>query len=309
MMNYRIIGDIHGRKNWRQLVEPFHENTIYVFVGDYTDPYYGWELVTYEQMIEETKAIFKFAEEHQDNVKLLYGNHDLQYIIGRAGTNRYDYEHEMEISQLMVENEDLFYGVAYHVGEKYLITHAGVTMDWYTRHCQYDKENVGHEKLLDVCAHINDLWWNSKKSAFTFSVNATRYDDGCGDDTTHSPLWVRPTSLWQGNLFGFGSDKIQVVGHTPFDDYFAKDRKETVNRIGTFGTLKTPATDEEIDSGRYLLDGFDKCGLVCNDSEHVDIIDVDCLRRETACVDIDGETLEWKKVSIGEDVMKVEDVL
>ena len=99
------------------------------------------------------------------------------------------------------------------------------------------------------------------------------------------------------------------MGHTPFDDYFAKDRKETVNRIGTFGTLKTPATDEEIDSGRYLLDGFDKCGLVCNNSEHVDIIDVDCLRRETACVDIDGETLQWKKVSIGEDVMKVEDVL
>ena len=99
------------------------------------------------------------------------------------------------------------------------------------------------------------------------------------------------------------------MGHTPFDDYFAKDRKETVNRIGTFGTLKTPATDEEIDSGRYLLDGFDKCGLVCNDSEHVDIIDVDCLRRETACVDIDGETLQWKKVSIGEDVMKVQDIL
>ena len=54
---------------------------------------------------------------------------------------------------------------------------------------------------------------------------------------------------------------------------------------------------------------MDKCGLVCNDSEHVDIIDVDCLRRETACIDINGETLEWKKFSVGEDVMKVEDIL
>ena len=307
-MKYRIIGDQHGRKNWRQLVEPFDENTMYVFVGDYTDPYYGWELVTHEQMIEEIKAIFKFAEEHPDNVILLYGNHDLQYILGRAGTNRYDYEHANEISLLMIENENLCHGVAYQVCEKYLITHAGVTMDWYTHRCEYDKDNLGKESLEEICRHINDVWF-SNKELFTFRANATRFSDGYGDDTNHSPLWVRPTSLWQGNLFGFGSDKIQVVGHTPFDDYFAKDRKETVNRIGTFGTLKTPATEKEIDSGGYLLVGTDKCGLVCNDFEHVDIIDVDCLRRETACIDIDGETLEWKKFSVGEDLMKAEDIL
>ena len=48
----RVIGDIHGRTNWRQLVEPFNEEIMYVFVGDYTDPYYGWEQVTYEQLVE-----------------------------------------------------------------------------------------------------------------------------------------------------------------------------------------------------------------------------------------------------------------
>ena len=128
-MKYRIIGDQHGRKNWHQLVEPFDENTMYVFVGDYTDPYYGWELVTHEQMIEEIKAIFKFAEEHPDNVILLYGNHDLQYILGRAGTNRYDYEHANEISRLMIENENLCHGVAYQVCEKYLITLTRVTIE------------------------------------------------------------------------------------------------------------------------------------------------------------------------------------
>ena len=52
-MKYRIIGDIHGRKNWINLVTPFDEGTIYIFIGDYTDPYYGWEKVTYEQMIEQ----------------------------------------------------------------------------------------------------------------------------------------------------------------------------------------------------------------------------------------------------------------
>lgn len=307
-MIYRIIGDLHGRANWQKLIETENNNITYVFLGDFTDPYYGWENVTYEQMIEQINLVFTLKHNYQEKCILLASNHDLQYLLGRAGTNRYDYEHANEISRLMVENENLFHGVAYQIGEKYLITHAGVTIDWYTHRCEYDKDNLGKESLEEICRHINDVWF-SNKELFTFRANATRFSDGYGDDTSHSPLWVRPTSLWQGNLFGFGSDKIQVVGHTPFDDYFAKDRKETVNRIGTFGTLKTPATDEEIDSGGYLLDGFDKCGLVCNDFEHVDIIDVDCLRRETACVDIDGETLQWKKVSIGEDVMKVQDIL
>ena len=303
-MIYRVIGDVHGRASWQKLIETENNNITYIFLGDFTDPYYGWENVTYEQMIEQINLVFALKHNYQEKCILLASNHDLQYILGRAGTNRYDYTHANEISQMFAENKDLFYGVAYHISEKYLITHAGVTRDWYTRWCNYDEK----ETLENICKNINELWQNDKK-AFTFSANATRFSDGYGDDTNHSPLWVRPTSLWQGNLFGFGSDKIQVVGHTPFDDYFAKDRKETANRVGTFGTLKTPATDEEIDSGRYLLDGFDKCGLVCNDFEHVDIIDVDCLRRETACIDIDGETLEWKKVSIGEDVMKVEDIL
>ena len=148
---------------------------MYVFVGDYTDPYYGWELVTHEQMIEEIKAIFKFAEEHPDNVILLYGNHDLQYILGRAGTNRYDYEHANEISRLMIENENLCHGVAYQVCEKYLITHAGVTMDWYTHRCEYNKDNLGKESLEEICRHINDVWFSNKEKTPLLAVRESWY--------------------------------------------------------------------------------------------------------------------------------------
>ena len=311
----RVIGDQHGRTNWQQLVEPFNEEIMYVFVGDYTDPYYGWEQVTYEQLVDQINKVFEFKCNHPDNVILLYGNHDLQYVLGYGGTNRFERipDRQRELIKLFEDNESLFHGIAYQVGGKYLITHAGVTWAWYTKRCEHDKENVGKESLEDVCKHINDLWnmpsqANYNKELFDFGHNATRFSDSCGNDVNHSPLWVRPYYLWSGNLLGFGSGKIQVIGHTVFQT--VKDNNyEPLNRIATMGTIKVPATGKEIDSGSYILDGMDKCMEVNNNPEHVDIIMVDCLRRETACVDINIDTLEWSKYSVGEDVMKLEDIL
>ena len=306
----RVIGDIHGRTNWQQLVEPFNEETMYVFVGDYTDPYSEDEDVTYEQMIDQLNKVFTFKREHSDNVILLYGNHDIQYITGIIETRRYDRVHVKEIEKLLADNEELFYGIAYCVGEKYLISHAGVTYDWYTHRCKFDKYRLGREHLSEVCANINHLWNQPSeagynKEMFTFGANATRFSDHYGNDTNHSPLWVRSFYLWGGNLLGFGSGKIQVVGHTPYEDLKRETQLQTTGRIATIGTLKTPATIEEIERGYYILDGMNKCRTVENDPEHVDIIIVDCLHRETACIEIDTETMEWKKIHI-EDVIKIE---
>lgn len=304
---YRVIGDQHGRTNWHQLVEPFDEGTMYIFIGDYTDPYYGWEDVTYEQMIEEIKKMFAFKREHPDNVILLYGNHDLQYYIKQGETNRYDWDerHRDELFKLFKDNEDIFDGVAYSIGDKYLVTHAGVTFDWYTRYCSFDKDTVGKEPLEDIAAQINNVW-ELNPEAFTFRKNVTKFSDYYGDSPTHSPLWIRPDSLWENNLFGFESGKIQVIGHTPFRWELSEDWKETCNRIGTYGTQKRPMTEEEIESAySYITDGMDICSLVINDPEHIDIIFTDCLRRETACVDIDAETLEWAKYKVGEDLMDI----
>lgn len=308
---YRIIGDQHGRTNWHQLVEPFDEETMYIFMGDFTDPYYGWEKVTYEQMIEEINKAFTFKREHPDNVIILASNHDLQYIIKKGETNRYEYNinRREELFKIFKENEGLLDGVAYSIDDKYLVTHAGVTFDWYTIYCSFDENTVGKEPLEDIALQVNNMW-ELNPEAFTFEKNAFKFSDYCGTSPSHSPVWVRPETLWEHNLLGFESGRIQIIGHTPFKWELSDDWKETYNRIGVFGTKKKPITEEEIERGYFITDGEgNTCSLVANDYEHVDIIFTDCLRRETACVDIDAETLEWKKFSVGEDVMKIEDIL
>ena len=206
-----------------------------------------------------------------------------------------------EICNLFSDNEKLFYGIAYHIKEKYLITHAGVTYTWYTNRCKFDENNIGNESLIDVCRHINDLWFsgNEGKDLFTFRRNSARLDEYYGDYQTHSPLWVRPLSLWEDNLFGFNGNRIQIVGHTVYiGNAFDNAYKNELNRIGTISTTKEPATSDEIDSGLYILDGFNKCKIEYNQSNNINIILIDCLRRETACVDVDAETLEWQKYKI-----------
>jgi hypothetical protein len=290
---YRVIGDVHGRKNWSDLVTPFNEDTLYIFVGDYTDPYY-YEGVGYDQMIEQILLMLQFKREHPDNVVLLVGNHDLQYIADIRETNRYDRSNGPKISKIFKENEDLFSGVAYQVGEKYLITHAGVTLDWYQKWIDYKKDSLTLEKL---CEQINHLW-DENKEAFGFSKSA-RMSDYYGTSSSQGPLWIRPLSLWENNIFGFGSGKIQVVGHTRFEHY--KDEfKDLDGTIVPTGTQKDEPTEEMIDRGLnyWINDGMHVCKPVYNDKNNVDIIQVDCLEAETACIEIDGETLEWGKIEI-----------
>lgn len=303
-MKYRIIGDIHGRVNWQKLVNIDDLNTINIFLGDFTDPYYGYEKVaSYQQMIEQINKVFELKKQAPDRVIILASNHDNQYWINDGDSNRFDRLHCKEINKLFVDNTNLFHGVAYSIGEKYLITHAGVTWDWYQKQFNntYNKDIT---TLKEICDNINTFYNESieNKIKFTFGACTTKLSDYYGVCPSHSPLWVRPRTLWDSNLFGFDSGIIQVIGHTRFEPMKHSD-KDLYGTIATYGTLKTPIKNDEDaeDAYRYVgfaLDGMDKCSLIENDSNHVDIILCDCLFNETACIEIDDTDLTWKKILI-----------
>ena len=287
----RVIGDVHGRTNWWDLVNPFDEEILYIFLGDYTDPYYTLEYVDFDQMIEQIEKMFDFKREHPDNVLILVGNYDLQYILHYGETNRYDYDptHRERLFAVFEDNQDLIYGVAYNIGDKYLISHAGVTLDWFMKYCATEEKEALKMDISEIAEKVNKVWEENKK-AFTFMANA-KMSDYCGISSTQSPLWVRPSTLWYHNVFGTDSGKIQIVGHTAFDSSDYGTSVETDDRIATVGTIHV---EKEADWDSGIREAP-------NDSEHIDIIMADCLRRETACVDIDVETMEWSKFYI-EDV-------
>ena len=152
--------------------------------------------------------IIEFKKKRPDNVVLLYGNHDFEYLPGVfEKSNRFDGLNSQTISWLLMKTIDLFEGVAYAIGEDYLVTHAGVTSDWKNTYLPH----VADIKPSSMAAAINDLW-RKDKTPFSFSANCLG-NDFFGEDPHHSPIWVRPESLCLHNLYK-GTSVKQIVGHT-----------------------------------------------------------------------------------------------
>ena len=73
-----VIPDIHGRSFWKKVVEEhFNEASKIIFLGDYLDPYIGWEDITRKQAIANFDEIIKFKSDNNDKVVLLLGNHKI----------------------------------------------------------------------------------------------------------------------------------------------------------------------------------------------------------------------------------------
>ena len=93
-----VIGDIHGESRWKEIVER-HPGEKYIFLGDYCDPY-NQDLLE-DDVLNNLSQIIKFKQEHRDNVILLLGNHDMQYIDDTAELcSRYMVRINEEIEEL-----------------------------------------------------------------------------------------------------------------------------------------------------------------------------------------------------------------
>jgi UDP-2,3-diacylglucosamine pyrophosphatase LpxH len=195
---------------WRELVQ---EDSVNIFVGDYFDPY---EEIPFEELMQNFEEILALKRQRPETV-LLYGNHDLHYLLQRDRASRFDHAHALEIRQAFADASDLFHGVAYTIGDEILVTHAGVSKEWY------EKEFGAYEgtPVAEVADDINDLWAHNKME-FTFDVNASQFLDMSGESPTHSPLWIRPWTLADHNLFA-GTTYKQVFGHTQVDNTIVID--------------------------------------------------------------------------------------
>lgn len=130
-MKYNVIGDIHGRTCWKDLVIA---DGINIFVGDYFSPYD--KTYDFEHCKKNFLEIIEFKKQHPETV-LLVGNHDeecwhfAEFIEGCTRKN-YLEGSKKEIHDLFEENKQYFQ-MAYSAGNQYLITHAGVSAVWLWR--------------------------------------------------------------------------------------------------------------------------------------------------------------------------------
>ena len=198
-----VLGDIHGRSNWKLALHQENQFDRVIFVGDYFD---SFDISGVEQ-IHNFKEIINYKKTNpQIEVVLLLGNHDMPYYPGYNDTTISGYQHRIapSIMQVVDENKEHLQ-MAYGFGE-YLFTHAGVSPEFMDQAFGSD----GWTKD-SVVSNLNDLL-KYRPSAFEFNGM-----DSSGDNTYQTPVWIRPRSLMNVNKKhekGLKKDYIQIVGHT-----------------------------------------------------------------------------------------------
>jgi DNA repair exonuclease SbcCD nuclease subunit len=230
-----VLGDTHGRSNWKLAIYQEEPIDRIIFIGDYFD---SFEFSGVEQ-INNFKEIIKYKEDNpQVEVVMLIGNHDHHYFpeVGYTGTSGYQNKIAPSITQVIDENRHHLQ-MAYGFGE-YLFTHAGVSpvfMDQVFGENDWSKENV----VVD----LNELF-KYKPRAFDFNGF-----DAHGDNTTQTPIWIRPRSLMSSNKNykkSLKKDYIQIVGHTGMRRLnLDESDKFTGGRYYFIDTMET--------SGQYLI--------------------------------------------------------
>jgi hypothetical protein len=229
-----ILGDTHGRSTWKIAIHQDKPDRV-IFIGDYFD---SFEISGVEQ-INNFKEIIQYKEDNpQVEVVMLIGNHDYHYFpeIGYTGTTGYQSGIAPSITQVIDENRHHLQ-MAYQM-DRFLFTHAGVSpvfMDEAFGSIGWQKENIEED--------LNELF-RFKPRVFDFNGF-----DATGDNTTQTPIWIRPRSLMSANKKhpkGLKKDYIQVVGHTQMRklDIESSD-KFTGGRYYFIDTMDT--------TGQYLI--------------------------------------------------------
>ena len=192
-MKTLILGDIHGRTCWYDIIEDEQPDKI-IFLGDYVSTH---ETISSQQQCSNLEDILNFKEGFGENCILLRGNHDMQHLgyswAACSGLDRSVQNYMMQIKDRFLKLTQWVY-----VQDNVVFSHAGISKVWM--------ENV---KLDDV-NKINDLPPSEK-----FGFWPCKLSDYSGDSATQPPTWIRPWTLIH---YAFG-DYTYVVGHTCINYY------------------------------------------------------------------------------------------
>lgn len=194
------IGDIHGRKEWKEIVNKEEKADRIVFTGDYWDSFD----VPFADQDVNFHDLMAFKKEQGIRVVMLLGNHDFHYCpwaqqVGeRYSGFQHKYKHLIQ-HELQEAFEKSYIDIAHSIGDV-LFTHAGVTKTWW----EAVKDKLPIKPWNELAGQLNELFL-ADPMLFGF----TGYDNS-GDDVQASPTWVRPRSLSLDAVEHWR----QVVGHT-----------------------------------------------------------------------------------------------
>lgn len=213
-MKVLVIGDIHHRNIWTNIIKDKDLYDKIIFIGDYMDSYD----ISHVEGLYNLKEIIRFKSENNDKVVLLLGNHDISYYWNNHECSGMNYVLKTDIYDVLSKNIELF-NIAYNIND-YLFTHAGVSSSWL----RYNIEESENMSVSEISEHLNNMMFSGDGRRRLFSVGAKR-----GGYAWGGPVWADLKETCNDQLPNIN----QVVGHTPVLDITTHEDK-TINSSITY---------------------------------------------------------------------------
>ncbi len=212
-----IIPDIHGRDTWRNINSSILNNPYnhIIFLGDYVDSFH----LTDQQIYDELEAIIVLKIAYPEQVTLLIGNHDVQYVFDDYHCSGYRSSMSMGLHKLFNENKDLFQ-LTYQLGD-YIFSHAGISKMWLREFKALYRSTytITSKDFDDNFVNIINLTYKGRflnpdgklglLADKLFAVSSTRG----GSDNYSGLVWADLKETKEDYLDSFH----QIVGHTPVE--------------------------------------------------------------------------------------------
>lgn len=235
---YVVIGDLHGREVWKDIVKKESDADKIIFLGDYTVPRdLAW---VYRRdptdMCGFLYEVLDYKDKNPDKVVLLRGNHELDSL-GYYWARCYPQDHPKvreywqtdDVKNWYLKNTQWIYRIP---DTKIVFSHAGCSTVFLKRAEKYLANNMGFYNPFEETDNrylwlIDELNYIEPCAIFGFT------DDNPFDTNGTSPCqpctWIRPETL----IDYAPNDIIQVVGHTPVKEHIfnCKDKYGQCNDL------------------------------------------------------------------------------
>lgn len=259
MNKYLILGDLHCRKIWKDIINKEYDSCDkIIFLGDYTCP----REVKLEDATDTCGFLYEildFKDKNPNKVILLRGNHDcasLGYYWAECHPQDdpkvCQYWQTKDVKNWFLKNTQWIYRVpdtniiCSHagIGEKFLANAQRYldNMDFYNPF--ENKEFSKSEINLWTIDYINNL-----EPSELFGFTACRLHDNSGESETQPCTWIRPYTLLVHGI----KDVIHVVGHTPVKQ-ICNIKEECINNRKKFN----------IESNEEFVENY--CNIWCCDN-------------------------------------------
>jgi hypothetical protein len=201
-MKTLLIGDIHGRTTWKEIIQKESPNRV-VFFGDYFDSFN----ISGIDQLHNFNQIIEFKETTDIEVIMLVGNHDHHYM--NVGETYSGFQPALQHDIYYTLKQNTKHLQVVYLFDNILCSHAGISPIWLD-------QTFGLWSKSTMVDDVNELY-NYQPRKFNFSHKGF---DPYGDSVEQGPLWIRPRSLMKSNKGddGFKKNFIQVFGHTQLDN-------------------------------------------------------------------------------------------